>query len=180
MKLKMRNEYRVGFVRMMFIVILLILFGISVNALNCSYDANPYLSRSIDFVCRTNNADTSNCLGLVSYNDSLIHVYPKIKDMLLAGRVQYFESRNGTNLVNVQFENDELYDSMTYEFKVICASLDGNAVEEFSANLTMVNPTWGNIPARALWFKDNISVIIFVVMITIFIVIMLSIWKNRR
>lgn len=166
--------------RIVLFLAVLIISVISVNALDCSYDTNPYLSRSIDFVCHTTNADTSKCLGLVSYNDSLIHVYPKIKDMLFAGRIQYFESRNGTKLVNVQFENDELYAGMTYEFKVICASLDGNPVEEFSANLTMVNPTWSNIPARAIWLKDNISVIIFVFMVTVFIVVMLSIWKKGR
>lgn len=161
-------------------IVMLIILSFPVRALDCSYDSNPYLSRSIDFVCLTTYADTSKCIGLISYNDSLIHVYPEIKDILITGRIQYFESRNSTKLVNVQFKSDELYAGMSYEFKVICASMDGNAREEFSTNLTMVNPTWSNIPARGIWLKDNINVIIFIIMIVIFLVVIFSMWKGKR
>lgn len=163
--------------KILIIIVVLCLIS-SVWALDCEYDTEPYLTKSIDFKCITNNSDYSKCFGMVFYGDELINVYPKIDDILLTGRIQHFESQNNSRLLNVQFGNKDLYQGNEYLFKVLCASLDGNDLEEFNVNLTPSNKEYVNVLSRFIWARENMSVI-FGVIILLFLIAGFIYWiKN--
>ncbi len=146
--------------------------NISSAGMNCTYSSEPYLRRTIDWVCLLNTTSDWYCYGSVFWNNNptdLVSISPDSAEVEDYGILDY-QLVSG-RILNMQFKNTDLYDNNLYNFTVECVSALTNQTASFS---TLITPTFAeprSLIYRSVWLKDNATFLIIIVALSLLVVL---------
>jgi len=160
------------------IIILLILIISCYNAyaLTCEYNSNPFKEERTPIFCTLNNSYNSVCYILISYENDILDIFPKVEYVEREGYKYYYEANDG--LFKGEINTRNYYENIELNFEVICSALNHSKYETFNGNITPIKQNIEELQARMIWLKENSGMIVAIICLIILIWILIWLFKD--